>query len=169
MSAVLISSMYRQPYWPPRASFHLRLFPYPTTKIILSPPDVWKSRCGILYSPEPLPLYSTRTPKSSRIPRSLLMIFFSAAPVSSAARMCSFLGLSATFSMNLNRPTVVFPAAVVPSRNSTGASHCRKALYFSDSKSRSALTIHHRRASAESGHPASSSLSPGFRTAPPYL
>ncbi len=51
------------------------------------------------------------------------------------------LSLSATLSMNLKRPTVVFPAAVVPSRNSTGASHLRNALYFSDNiKSANATT-----------------------------
>ena len=40
--------------------------------------------------------------------------------------------------MNLNSRTVVLPAAVVPSRNSTGAVQRRNALYFSDS-SRSAI------------------------------
>nr|DAR12910.1 MAG TPA: hypothetical protein [Caudoviricetes sp.] len=38
--------------------------------------------CGIFSSFVPLPLYSVRTPKSSTTPRSLLIIFFSAVPVS---------------------------------------------------------------------------------------
>ena len=60
------------------------------------------------------------------------MMFFSTVPWSSPASTCSRWGLSATRSMNLNSPTVVLPAAVVPSRNSTGARQRRKSLYFSD-------------------------------------
>ena len=141
------------------------LFPYPTTKMILSPPDVWNRICGILYSPDPLPLYSVNIPKSSRMPRSLLMMFFSAAPVSSAARICNFFGDSATLHINLNKPTVVLPAAVVPSRNSTGASHLRNALYFSDSTRRSVLTIHHH-ATVPGYLPVSFSLLPDQRLQP---
>jgi hypothetical protein len=44
---------------------------------------------------------------------SLLMMFFSMVPLSSPERMWSFFLDSLTFRMNLNAPTVVFPAAVV--------------------------------------------------------
>ena len=53
---------------------------------------------------------------------------------------CQDMKLWATFSINLKIPTVVFPAAVVPSRNSTGVWHFKNALYFSDS-TRSMLLI----------------------------
>ena len=52
--------------------------------------------------------------------------------------MCNRFELSAHRRINLNRPTVVLPAAVVPSKNSTGALQRRNALYLSDRR-RSAI------------------------------
>lgn len=109
--------------------------------MILSPEGVLYLICGKECSPFPLALYSTRSPKMSIIPSSLLTIFFSIVPKSNPLSTCSFLALSATFNINLIIPTVVLPAAVVPSRNSTGALCFRKSLYFS--KSNTSIIWHH--------------------------
>ena len=98
--------------------------------MIFSPLFVSRYICGILLSFVPFPLYVTSSPNTSSMHKSLAIMFFSAVPVSLAAMICSFLSLSATLSMNLYTPTVVLPAYVVPSRNSTGAWHFIKALYF---------------------------------------
>ena len=76
--------------------------------------------------------YLTKSPNTSVIPYSFCIKFFSATPVVLAAITCIFLGDSATININFSIPTVVFPAAVVPSNASTGALCFKKAKYLSD-------------------------------------
>lgn len=70
-------------------------------------------------------------PKNIQDSQIFINNIFSSVPKSKPDRICSFFAEAATFSINLNIPTVVLPAAVVPSRNSAGALQRRKALYFS--------------------------------------